>query len=129
MGGKVRIAKELSDFLNSNLNGNQAFYDLCCGSMNIISKIDSNRYRLANDIHPYLMCMWENYLSGKFVPPSELSEEEYNYVKKHMDENKALTGFVGFGCSFSGKWFGGYCRDGTGRNYCLNAKNSLAKKS
>ena len=28
-----------------------------------------------------------------------------------MDENPALTGFVGFGCSFGGKWWGGYAKD------------------
>ena len=35
---------------------------------------------------------------------------------------------VGFGCSFAGKWWGGYARGGEGRNYCQNAKNSILKK-
>lgn len=45
-----------------------------------------------------------------------------------MDEDKALSGFVGFGCSYSGKFFRGYAKDSSGRNYCLNAKNSIQKK-
>ena len=38
-----------------------------------------------------------------------------------------LTGFVGFGCSFGGKWFGGYARNKTNTNYALQSKRSLLK--
>jgi DNA adenine methylase len=38
-----------------------------------------------------------------------------------------LTGFVGFGCSFGGKWFGSYARDKAGTNYALQSKRSLLK--
>ena len=57
-----------------------------------------------------------------------LSKEEYYYIKEHKDENKVLTGFVGFGCSFGGKWFGGYARNRVGRNYCLEAKKHTMKQ-
>ena len=126
MGGKQRISKPLSDFLNSQLKENQPFIDLFCGSCNVISKIDSNRLRIANDKHHYLIEMWKALQNG-WEMPDQISEEQYKYIREHKDENKALTGFVGFGLSYSGKWFGGYCRDITGRNYCLNAKNSNNK--
>ena len=38
-----------------------------------------------------------------------------------------LSGFVGFGCSFGGKWFGGYARNKTNTNYALQSKKSLLK--
>jgi DNA adenine methylase len=38
----------------------------------------------------------------------------------------AMRGFVGFGCSFGGKFFGGYAR-GECRNYALESKKSLVK--
>jgi DNA adenine methylase len=38
-----------------------------------------------------------------------------------------LTGFIGFGCSYSGKWFGGYAHNKTGRNYAREAKESLLR--
>ena len=44
-----------------------------------------------------------------------------------MDENPALTGFVGFGCSFGGKWWGGYAKDKRGDDYCGQAKRGLLK--
>lgn len=59
--------------------------------------------------------------------PEHISEEEYKYIKEHKDEDKVLSGFVGFGCSFGGKWFGGYARNKTGTNYALQSKKSLLK--
>ena len=125
-GGKQRISKQLSQYLNSQLKNNQPFVDLFCGSCNIISKIDKDRLRIANDKHKYLISMWKELQNG-WQMPNNISEEEYKYIKDHKDENPALTGFVGFGLSYSGKWFGGYSRGTKGRNYCLNAKNSNNK--
>ena len=125
-GGKQKISKPLSQYLNSQLKDNQPFVDLFCGSCNIISKIDKNRVRIANDKHKYLIAMWKELQNG-WDMPNNISEEEYKYIKNHKDENPALTGFVGFGLSYSGKWFGGYCRGEKDRNYCMNAKNSNNK--
>ena len=125
-GGKQRISKQLSQYLNSQLKAEQPFVDLFCGSCNIISKIDKDRLRIANDKHKYLISMWKELQNG-WQMPDNISEEEYKYIKNHKDENPALTGFVGFGLSYSGKWFGGYCRGAKDRNYCLNAKNSNNK--
>ena len=125
-GGKQRISNKLCDFLNSNLKDGQPFVDLFCGACNIVSKIDSNRLRIANDKHKYLIAMWKSLQQGREMPNS-VSEEQYKYIRDHKDEDMALTGFVGFGLSYSGKWFGGYCRSKDNRNYCLNAKNSNNK--
>lgn len=59
--------------------------------------------------------------------PDIVTKEDYQYVKEHKDENKVLTGFVGFGCSFGGKWFGGYASDKNNTNYAKQSKNSLLK--
>lgn len=40
-----------------------------------------------------------------------------------------MTGFVGFGCSFGGKWFGGYAETKDKRNYCDNAFKSTMRKA
>lgn len=60
--------------------------------------------------------------------PDVITEDDYHYIKNHKDENPALTGFVGFACSFGGKWFGGYARDAKQSNYALRGKNSLTAK-
>ena len=67
-------------------------------------------------------------LQNGWIPPENISKEEYEYIRNNLDEDKALSGFVGFGCSFSGIWFSNYAKDNTGRNYAKNAHNSILKK-
>lgn len=125
-GGKQRISKQLSQYLNSQLKDSQPFVDLFCGSCNIITKINDNRVRIANDKHKYLISMWKELQNG-WIPPTKLSRQEYKYLKENKNDKPYLTGFVGFGCSFAGKWFGGYAYSDK-RNYCLNAYNSVLNK-
>lgn len=98
------------------------FVDLFCGSCNVVTEIDSKYHRIANDKHKYLIAMWKAMQEG-WIPPDTCSEEEYRYIKQNKDNDMALSGFIGFACSFGGKWFGGYARrKGVYRNYCLNGK-------
>ena len=125
-GGKQRISKQLSEFLNEQLKEEQPFVDLFCGSCNVITKIDSNRLRIANDKHKYLINMWKALQNG-WTPPDEIRREEYKLIRENKDDSPHLAGFVGFGCSFAGKWFEGYATSNS-RNYCLNAYNSVLSK-
>lgn len=125
-GGKQRISKPLSKYLNLQLKDNQPFVDLFCGSCNVITKIDNNRLRIANDKHRYLMAMWKALQIG-WLPPDEISRKDYKYIRENKNTFPFVTGFVGFGCSFAGKWFGGYAYNGK-RNYCSTAKRSVLKK-
>lgn len=127
-GGKERVARDLSTFINDTyLKGNDTpFYDLFCGSCNVLARIDDSRLRYGNDKHKYLIAMWKELQNG-WLPPKECTEEQYTLVREHLDKKPYVSGFIGFGCSFSGKWFGGYARGGN-RNYCLNAYNSTIKK-
>jgi len=126
-GGKAKIAKKLSIFLQSNIQPDQTFVDLFCGSCNVVSEIQAKE-RIANDLHKELIALHIAVQRGQELP-SAVSEEEY----KHIQQNKELypdwlVAFSGFGLSFSGKYFGGYARDGSDRNYCQNAKGTLLKK-
>ena len=125
-GGKCRIASALAQHLNTYSGMFTCAVDLFCGSLNVGSRLQYEHI-VANDSHPYLMAMWEAVQVG-WVPPRTVSEEEYNRCRQFPDADPPLTGFVGFGCSFAGKWFGGYARSGT-RNYALNAHNSVMRKA
>ena len=59
--------------------------------------------------------------------PEHITEEEYKRIRANKDADRVLTGFVGFGCSFGGKWFGGYARNKQGTNYALQSKKSILK--
>ena len=131
-GGKAKIAKELSGVLNNYLIGNdKPFIDAFCGSCNVISKIDSNRIRIANDKHKELIAMWQ-WVKEKGVDrlPTDVSKELYYYIKTSTTSPDWLKGFVGFGCSFAGKWWGGYAGQDvrTTQSYAMNAYNGVKKK-
>ena len=81
-GGKQRISKPLAAFLNSQLKPEQAFYDVFCGSCNVVSKIDPNRDRIANDLHKELIAMWRYVQQGGKLP-DEISEEQYTEEDGH----------------------------------------------
>ena len=124
-GGKQRISKQIVEVLNEYRKDNQPLVEPFVGGCNIISKMSGERY--CYDINEYLIEMYKAVQNG-WIPPTTITKEEYDYIKDNKDENKVLTGFVGIGCSYSGKWFGGYAKNNTGRNYCMNAHNSIMKQ-
>ena len=127
-GGKQRISKQLSQYLNSQLKDNQPFVDLFCGSCNVISKIDDNRLRIANDKHKYLIAMWKALQDG-WLPPDKISREEYVFIRDNKDDSPYLAGFVGFACSFAGRWFEGYAYNSKGYNYCLSSSRKIIRNA
>lgn len=124
-GGKTRTCKEIAQFLESNRNNGQIFLSPFIGGGWVESLISEPK--MCCDKHPYLIAMYKKLQEG-WLPPKNISKEEYEHIKTHKDEKPYLTGFVGFGCSFAGKWFGGYAKDKSDRNFCLNAYNSILRK-
>lgn len=125
-GGKSKIAKDIVSIIERERESNlDALVSLFCGSCSIESKVNIQK-KFCNDKHPYLIAMWQGLQNG-WIPPTRITSEEYKYIREHKDENPALTGFVGFGCSFGGKWFGGLARNKKGDNYCERAERSLLK--
>ena len=134
-GGKSRIARQLADVI-ANISSRErerereresnTFVSLFCGTCSVESKITGFDHMVLNDKHKYLIDMF-NGVKGGYQLPEYVSEEQYKYIREHKDEDPVLTGFVGFGCSFGGKWFGGYARNKTGTNYALQSKKSLMK--
>ena len=125
-GGKSRIAKRIANIIDSCSTGG-CFVSLFCGTCSIESKLSvSFGKMILNDKHKYLIDLLVGVQNG-YELPEFISEEQYKYIRKHKDEDNILTGFVGFGCSFGGKWFGGYARNKTNTNYALQSKKSLLK--
>jgi DNA adenine methylase len=127
-GGKSRIAKNISEIINQLLHREReslTFVSLFCGSCSVESKINAD-IKICNDKHEYLVSMFNGVQNG-YNLPDQISEEEYKRLRNNKDEDKCLSGFVGFGCSFGGKWFGGYARNKTETNYAYQSKKSLLK--
>jgi len=92
--------------------------------------------RLCCDINPFIMGMFARAITG-WEPDDYYTEVEYEQARKDsksridsMDKHRvAEIGFIGVGCSYSGKWFGGYARgasnSGKPRNYTAESKRNL----
>jgi DNA adenine methylase len=122
VGGKFRIAKALATYLESVRDG-RPFIEPFCGGANIIAAVSGTR--TASDLCEDVVLLWSAVANG-WEPPTHVSESEYLSIKNSPPS--ALRGFVGFGCSFGGKFFGGYARSGN-RNYAMNAHNAIIKKA
>lgn len=123
-GGKSRIATPIAQTI-FELRGD-CFVSLFCGSCAVESKVQGFSRKILNDKHAYLIAMLRG-VQGGYELPELITPEQYQLIKAHKDRDPVLAGFVGFGCSFGGKWFGGYARNATGTNYALQSKKSLLK--
>lgn len=122
LGGKDRIGSWVASVVDAHRGGGRLLEPMC-GGASITTRLVPT---IASDVNPFLICLYRALQHG-WVPPDVVSEETYHSLKDIMDPENPLTAFAGFGCSFAGKWFGGYARSGA-RNYALNAKRSLLKK-
>jgi DNA adenine methylase len=121
-GGKFRIRKQVAEFLN----GFQPKYYLepFCGSAWVAELIRCD-LRVCCDLNSDLIALWQDIQSG-WLPPDTISEEEY-YAAKALPSPSAMRAFCGFGCSFAGKFFGGYARGGHGAD-AKTAKSQLISR-
>lgn len=119
-GGKARIGRKLATVINQYTEG-KTYCEPFCGMYSVGSKVIAG-VKIASDSHPDLILLLQAVKDG-WEPPSELSEAQYQRLKE--EEPSALRGFAGFACSFGGKFFGGYARNGS-RNYAdVGRRNML----
>ena len=123
-GGKSRIAQDIASVIS--VRGGDCFVGLFCGSCAVESKVQGFSRKILNDRHQYLIALLQGVQRGYELPES-ITPEQYRHIREHKDDDPTLAGFVGFGCSFGGKWFGGYARNATGTNYAAQSKRSLLK--
>jgi DNA adenine methylase len=131
MGGKFRQAPHIAKAIAAHSQGYDRYHEPFLGGGN--SAVAATRYFCtvtAADLHEDLVLLWQAVLSG-WQPPDSISEAQYAEIKAARPS--ALRGFVGFGCSFGGKFFGGYARQKKDAKHtgdiCGAAKKGLLKKA
>jgi DNA adenine methylase len=128
MGSKARLANELGEIISRARKPRQWFVEPFVGGFNIAGNLCNPR--LASDSNPYLISMYKALQQG-WIPPSSITFEEYTKIKTNKtDYPPELVAFVGFGCSFGNKWFGGYARSTCNnrvRNFAAETKNAILK--
>lgn len=133
MGSKSRLSKVLYEVMEPSLQNATAYVEPFAGGLNMTSYVAErfNGKIIASDIHEYLIAMWDALLNG-WIPPEQITKEEYYHIKNNKDDNKALTGWVGFNCSYAGKWFAGFAgitKTKTGiRDYQAEAHRNIMKQ-
>lgn len=135
MGSKRKIAKYILPIILKNRIEGQWYVEPFVGGCNIIDKVDGKR--IGNDINNYLIDFWKAVQNG-FVPPDNITLEEYKEIKENKEKNTVMTLWAGICCSYGGKWFGGYINDykeerrlknGRLPNHQLESKSGILKQS
>jgi len=104
-GGKHRLAKKITGILESMRKPGQKYIEPFVGACNIVAKMTGERE--ASDVFPELIAMWKECQKG-WIPPIEVSEDEFNHIKKNPNEYPDyLRAFVLIGCAWGGAWKGG----------------------
>ena len=126
LGGKTKIAKHIIPLMLLHRTPEQYFVDMFTGGTNIACAVGGNV--IANDSHYELIKMWQAVQQGWDIP-TNISEKLYQSIKATPNNYPPeLVAFAGFGCSFGGKYFGGYARSG-GRNYANEARKGILRKA
>ena len=128
MGSKNRHAKEILAIMLKDRKDDQYFVEPFVGGANVLDKVAGNR--IGADINEYLIAMWQKVSEDGWLPPETFSEKEYKQIQSDKSAfQNYLVGYVGFALSYSGKWFGGWCRDGAGvRNYVNESFRNALKQ-
>lgn len=128
LGGKSKIARWLNAAIRPARRGRR-FWDAFCGGLSMAVALSEDGPGFVSDANPALLSLYQAVATG-WDPPSTLSEDDYKFARTLPDTDPRKA-FAGFGCSFGGKWFGGYARarkeddSRSVRGYASSARNVL----
>lgn len=110
MGGKFHLAKWICPIIEQVMQerGRRHFVDLFCGSCNIVANVTVPGRRIANDRHADLIAMWQATQNGWSPPPCVSRQDHKEWMSTRGQTPHPLRAFIGFGCSYRWKYFGGY---------------------
>ena len=93
----------------------------------MIDKVDHPN-KVGNDFNGYLVSMWQALQQG-WIPPTHICINTHTDMKNNIEQYpQRLVCFVGFLCSFGGKWFASYAKNAKGENYAERGHRVLLKQ-
>ncbi len=126
LGGKTRLAKPLVARMRE-LIGDLPAWEPFCGGLSVSCELAQRERVLCTDAHAPLIALYRAMQRG-WTPPETLTEEQYRAARA-LPDHDPLKAFAGFGCSYAGKWFGGFARDRQGsRDLTNEASRAIRKK-
>lgn len=126
LGGKSKIRKQVSKFLESVRKVDQVYFEPFTGGGWILQEMSGRR--IASDGNVALVAMYKALQEG-WVPPEFVSEDEWRQWRQHKEVvAEPMMAFCRFGCGFGGDWNGGYARSEGKTCYAATSKRSLLKQ-
>lgn len=126
MGGKSRIAKDIAKTILACTQEREHYVEPFLGAGAVASVLAPHFHKVSlSDASPDLMALWSALQCG-WMPPETITRAQYDALRRAPVS--ALRGFAGYGCSFGGKWFGGYAHNNDDRNYAGTAGRLLSKR-
>ena len=108
-GGKARIAMQIAAKIRElHPTATEIWEPFCGGGAVTLALAKADFVVHASDNHEDLILMWHALMRGETEPFADVTEAEYQALKKAAPS--ARRGFVGFGASFGGGFFGGFAR-------------------
>jgi DNA adenine methylase len=127
VGSKKRMKNDLLQIFSKYRKKGQLYIEPFVGGCNSIDIMENPRW--GNDSHYELIEMFRAIQKG-WIPPDKITEEDYYSVKENRDKiHPALVGFVGFCCSFGGKYWGGFGRREGQKSTCQQNRTVLLKQA
>ena len=109
-GGKSIISKDIAAKIRElHPTATEIWEPFCGGGAVTLALAKVGFHVHASDNHPDLILMWQALMRGETEPFADVTEAEYAALKAAPPS--ARRGFVGFGASFGGHWWGGFGRD------------------
>jgi DNA adenine methylase len=127
LGGKSRLGKQIAYVINRIRRPGQPYWEPFCGSCWVTIHVHKSGPRYCSDGCFELIEMWRELQNG-WIPPKVVTEEMYQAAKSG-EYSPAMRAFIGFGCSFGGKWFAGYARQASGYNFAKGAGRFALQKA
>jgi len=128
MGSKNRISKHILPIILKDRQEGQWYVEPFVGGANMIDKVEGKR--LGADFNELLICALINIRDDILtMPKNNLEFTELDYKNRALNF-PLFKGFAAFAYSFSGKFWGGWRRDGAGiRDYVCESYRNAAKQS
>jgi len=129
MGSKNRYAKQLLPIILANREAGQWYVEPFVGGANMIDKVNGNR--IGADLNPYLIQALVSIRDSlNELPKTNKDFTEAQYKELRKSDDYSHKGYAGFAFSYSGKWLGGWRRDGEGkRDYVAESYRNAEKQS
>jgi DNA adenine methylase len=117
MGSKNRIAKEIIPVMMESYVDGMLYIEPFVGGGNMIDKFPvDNQLKRGYDLDENTISALisiRDFLGELPKNNKEFTENDYANLRNDLSVNH--RGYLGYACSYGGKWLAGWCRDGEGR--------------